>query len=136
VVIHANLNPTSFKMFGLEQFRKMKRSAFIVNTARGTIIDEQASVTALREGYIAGAGLVVNEREPIFADSPLTKFDNVILTGHRAGSSIESSVVWGQRPAKEVTCMQRREWAIGLENPVVKERFIAKWGLISEPHNG
>jgi D-3-phosphoglycerate dehydrogenase / 2-oxoglutarate reductase len=135
ISIHASLNATSHHLLGLEQFRKMKRTAFIVNTARGAIIDEPALVSALSDGYIAGAGLDVTEREPLPADTPLTKLNNVVLTGHRAGSSRESNVIWGIRPAEDVSRMMRNEWPIGLVNPEVKERFAAKWGRMSEPRN-
>jgi D-3-phosphoglycerate dehydrogenase len=131
VAIHASLNPTSYHMIGLEQLRKMKREAFIVNTARGAIIEEQSLVTALSEEYIAGAGLDVTESEPVQPDNPLLKFENVVFTGHRAGSSRESSVVWAIRPAEEVSRIMRHEWPIGLVNPEIKERFTAKWGSMA-----
>jgi D-3-phosphoglycerate dehydrogenase / 2-oxoglutarate reductase len=135
IAIHASLNPTSFHLLGLEQLRKMKPTAFIVNTARGAIIDESALIPVLSDGGIAGAGLDVTEREPLPADSPLTRLNNVILTGHRAGSSLESNVIWGIRPAEDVARMMRREWPIGLVNPEVKEKFVAKWGSMSEPRD-
>jgi len=132
ISIHANLTEDSRHLIGLEQFKKMKRNAYIVNTARGGIIDEQALCTALSEGYIAGAGLDVTDPEPVPADSPLSKFDNVILTGHRAGSSLESYIIWGKQPAEEVSRIMRGEWPLGLVNPEVKDRYIAKWGKMSE----
>ena len=135
VAIHADLNPTSRHMIGLEQFKEMKQTAFIVNTARGAIIDEQALLTALSDGYIAGAGLDVTESEPVQSDNPLLKYENVIFTGHRAGSSSESSVVWGIRPAEEVSRIMRHEWPIGLVNPEVKERYTAKWGEMNDPRD-
>jgi D-3-phosphoglycerate dehydrogenase len=135
IAIHASLNPTSWHLLGLDQFRKMKQTAFIINTARGAIIDEAALVSALSDGHIAGAGLDVTEREPLPLDSPLTKLNNVILTGHRAGSSRESNVIWGRRPAEDISRMMRREWPIGLVNPEVKESFVAKWGQMSEPQD-
>jgi D-3-phosphoglycerate dehydrogenase / 2-oxoglutarate reductase len=131
IAIHADLNSTSLHMIGLDQFKKMKPGAFIVNTARGPIIDEKALLTAISEGYIAGAGLDVTDPEPIRSDNPLLKFDNVIITGHRAGSSIESRVIWGIRPAEEVARIMRGEWPIGLVNPEVKEKYIARWGPMS-----
>ena len=133
VAIHADLNPTSQHMMGLEQFRKMKQTAFIVNTARGAIIDEKALFTALSEGWIAGAGLDVNETEPVQLDNLLLKFENVIFTGHKAGSSRESNVIWAERPAEEVERIMRDEWPIGLVNSEVKEKYIAKWGKMKEP---
>ncbi len=67
-----------------ERFRLMKRSAFFINTARGEIVQEAELIEALREGWIAGAGLDVLEKEPPAADNPLFRMDNVILTPHTA----------------------------------------------------
>jgi len=64
ISLHCPLTPDSRNMFGLEQFRKMKRSAILINTARGGLVDEQALVTALKEGLIAGAGFDVLTKEP------------------------------------------------------------------------
>jgi phosphoglycerate dehydrogenase-like enzyme len=111
----------------------MKPGSVIVNTSRGGIIDEQALYIALTEGYIAGAGLDVTSPEPVPADSPLIKLDNIVLTGHHAGSSLESSITWGMQPAEEVKRMMRHEWPAGLVNPEVKEKYTAKWGKMSEP---
>lgn len=133
ISIHANLTPESRHLIGIEQFKKMKPKAFIVNTSRGGIIDEQALCTAIEKKYIAGAGLDVTEIEPVPANSPLSKYDNIILTGHRAGSSRECSVIWGIRPAEDVARIMRGEWPIGLVNPEIKERFVAKWGEMKEP---
>ena len=66
----------------------MKRSAILINTARGVIVDEGALIRALQDKVIAGAGLDVFEHEPINADNPLLKMDTVILTPHiSAGTS-------------------------------------------------
>lgn len=128
ISIHANLTPENRHLVGLEQFKKMKRSAFIINTARGAIIDERALYSALSEGYIAGAGLDVTDPEPVALDSPLLKFDNVILTGHHAGVSPESKAASATQSAEEVSRVMRGKWPFGLVNPEVKEKYIAKWG--------
>jgi phosphoglycerate dehydrogenase-like enzyme len=60
----------------------MKPTAFLVNTARGPIVDEEALIDALRNKRIAGAGLDVYDVEPLPADHPLRKLDNAVLTGH------------------------------------------------------
>jgi D-3-phosphoglycerate dehydrogenase len=133
ISIHANLTEESRHLIGLEQLKKMKPQAFIVNTSRGGIIDEQALCAALSERMIAGAGLDVVEVEPVRADNPLSKFNNVILTGHRAGSSRESSIIWGIRPAEEVSRIMRGEWPYGLVNLEVKEKYTKKWGKMNEP---
>ena len=76
-------------MFGPEQFRKMKRSAILINTARGGLVDEQALVSALQQGLIAGAGFDVLTREPPKDGNPLLdlRMPNFILTPHVAWAS-------------------------------------------------
>jgi phosphoglycerate dehydrogenase-like enzyme len=79
--------PHTERMIGAEQFALMKENAFIVNIARGGIIDEDAMIDALRERRIAGAGLDVFTYEPLHEDSPLCYLDNVILSPHIGGGS-------------------------------------------------
>jgi glycerate dehydrogenase len=89
ISLHCPLTPDSRNMFGLEQFRKMKRSAILINTARGGLVDEQALVTALKEGLIAGAGFDVLTKEPPKEGNPLldVRMPNFILTPHVAWAS-------------------------------------------------
>ena len=68
----------------------MKPSAFIINTARGALIKEDDLIEALKEGRIAGAGLDVQEVEPLSADSPLFALDNVIVTPHMGWKGLET----------------------------------------------
>ena len=79
--------PETELMIGVEQFAMMKESAFLVNIARGGIVDEEAMIDALLEDRIAGAGLDVFTYEPLPADSPLCSLDNVILCPHMGGGS-------------------------------------------------
>jgi D-3-phosphoglycerate dehydrogenase len=74
-------------LIGASELARMKQTAYLINTARGTIIDEVALIEALREGRIAGAGLDVFETEPMPPSSPLIGFDNVVLTPHVGGST-------------------------------------------------
>jgi len=76
------LNDETRHMLGEAELRKMKSSAFLINMARGPIIDEPALVRALSEGWIQGAGIDVFEQEPTPEDNPLLKLDNVILAPH------------------------------------------------------
>lgn len=81
-------------MIGEKELRKMKKTALLINTARGPIIDESALVRALREGWIRGAALDVFEQEPPSLDNPLFKLDNVILTPHSL--CVTNELVMGQ----------------------------------------
>src|SRR5262249_22900033 len=87
VVVAAPHTPETVKMFRRPQFQSMKRSAFFINIGRGAIVDLADLTAALQAGDIAGAGLDVFETEPLPADHPLWKLDNVILTPHVAGAS-------------------------------------------------
>jgi D-3-phosphoglycerate dehydrogenase len=90
VSLNCTLNPTSFHLISDNEFALMKSTAVIINTARGPIIDEPALVRALQSEQIAGAALDVFEQEPLPAESPLLKMDNVMLASHNANSSPEA----------------------------------------------
>lgn len=89
ISLHCPLTAESRNMIGLEQLRKMKRSAILINTARGGLVDEQALVTALEDGLIAGAGFDVLTKEPPKDGNPLLelRLPNFILTPHVAWAS-------------------------------------------------
>jgi phosphoglycerate dehydrogenase-like enzyme len=82
VAINTLLNESTRGLVGEPQLRVMKPGAYLINTARGPIIQEQVLIRALQERWIAGAGLDVFETEPLPLDSPLRNLDNVILTPH------------------------------------------------------
>ena len=82
VSVHYVLSPRSRGLVGAHEIAAMKPSAYLVNTSRGPIVDEEALVAALRAKKIAGAGLDVFDREPLPADHPLLALDNVVLTPH------------------------------------------------------
>lgn len=87
VIVTLPLTRETRRMFGREQFAKMKNTAMFINIGRGGLVDEQALIDALRDGEIAGAGLDVFEVEPLPEESPLWKMENVIITPHTAGGS-------------------------------------------------
>jgi D-3-phosphoglycerate dehydrogenase len=89
ISIHTPLNKDTEGMFNREFFSKMKRTAFIINTSRGSVINEPDLIRALREGVIAGAGLDVFEHEPIQPGNELLSMKNVILTPHTAALTEE-----------------------------------------------
>ena len=74
-------------MIKYAEFELMKNTAYLINTTRGPVVDEQALVTAIRENQIAGAGLDVFEEEPLPPESPLRGMDNVLLAPHNSNSS-------------------------------------------------
>jgi D-3-phosphoglycerate dehydrogenase len=90
VSVHAPLLPATRGMMNASAFAKMKKGAYIVNTARGPLIDEPALIAALDSGQIGGAGLDVVAAEPLAKDSPLLGRDNVIISPHTAFYSIEA----------------------------------------------
>ncbi|MHC4277989.1 MAG: phosphoglycerate dehydrogenase [Planctomycetota bacterium] len=87
VSLNCDLNPTSYHIIGREELKLMKPAAYLINTARGQLIDEVELIRALREGSIAGAALDVFEVEPLPAESPLRGFKNVMLAPHNSNSS-------------------------------------------------
>ena len=94
----ATYNETTHKLIGKREFELMKPSAFLINTARGRIVDEPALVEALKTKQIAGAGLDVYWTEPPIGDpapSPeLFDFDNVVLTPHIGSATHEARTRW------------------------------------------
>ena len=90
ISIHVPLTPDTRNLISSKEMHQMKKGAFIINTARGGIVDENALYQFLTNGHLGGAALDVTEQEPIQADSPLLKLDNVIITSHIASYSKES----------------------------------------------
>ncbi|MBS7634707.1 D-glycerate dehydrogenase [Candidatus Bathyarchaeota archaeon] len=82
VSIHVPLTSQTRGLIGERELRLMKRTAYVINTSRGPVIDEDALCRALREGWIAGAGLDVFRREPLPLSSPLVGMENVVLAPH------------------------------------------------------
>lgn len=97
VSLHVRLTKETRHLIGEKELRLMKNTAYLINTARGELIDENALVKALKEGWIAGAGLDVFAEEPLPPNHPLLKLNNVILTPHIAGFTWEGQVINGPR---------------------------------------
>lgn len=90
ISIHVPLTKDTYHMIDAERLKLLKKTAYIINTSRGQVIDERALYEALKEGRIAGAALDVFEQEPISMDNPLLKLDNVVLTPHIGSASYET----------------------------------------------
>jgi D-3-phosphoglycerate dehydrogenase len=90
VSVHVQLSDRSRGLIGAQEIGVMKPTAYIINTARGPIIEEAALLAALREQRIAGAGLDVFDVEPLPLDHPLRKLDNVVITPHLGYVSVQN----------------------------------------------
>ncbi len=102
VSLHCPLIPSiTYHLIGEEQLKKMKKSAFLINTARGSVVDEGALVKALKEGWIKGAGIDVIEDEAN-EKSELFQFDNVVITPHAAFISEDSFYDGRKRALKQL----------------------------------
>ena len=124
---HLPHNRHTHHMLSEAQFRRMKPSAYFVNTARGKVVDEPALVRALQEGWIAGAGLDVFEVEPLPADSPLRQLDNVLLAPHLAGTSVGSAVNNRQQAIDQIAEALKSEKPSALVNrSVVSRRLVTR----------
>jgi D-3-phosphoglycerate dehydrogenase / 2-oxoglutarate reductase len=90
VTVHARLSEATKNLIGKSEFLRMKPTAYLVNTARAGLLDENALIAALQEKRIAGAGLDVFQDEPLTPDSPFLSLDNVTLSTHIAGTTKEA----------------------------------------------
>ncbi|MBP1696177.1 MAG: 2-hydroxyacid dehydrogenase, partial [Deltaproteobacteria bacterium] len=130
ISIHTPLNEETREIVGYEEFRKMKRTCYFINTARGGCVDQGALVRALGEGLIAGAGIDVTIDEPISKGNPLLKMDNVILTGHSAYYSTTSDAENFLKPMTQVVKALMGQWPEYAVNPEVRKRWMKKWGSV------
>lgn len=87
VSVNCDLNPTSYHIINAQTLSRMKRTAVLINSARGPLVDEPALIAVLQNGQIGGAALDVFEVEPLPLNSPLLKMENVMLAPHNANSS-------------------------------------------------
>jgi D-3-phosphoglycerate dehydrogenase len=122
ISLHAPLTKETTHLFNLETFKKMKRTAYLINNARGGLVDEQALHTALTEGYIAGAGLDVTDPEPPMPDNPLLKLDNVLITGHSSWYSEEAVAELRWKSVAAIIDFLKGDWPVSLANPEVKKK--------------
>ncbi len=118
VSVHVPLLPSTRHLIDAAALRKMKKTAVLINTARGPIIDEEALVEALKEGIIAAAGLDVYEREPLAAPG-LAELPNVVMTPHTASATITSRNGMAIKAANNLVAMIKGERAPDCLNPQI-----------------
>lgn len=126
VSLHPELTAETRGMIGEAALRRMKRSAYLVNTARGRLVQEAALVRALKEGWIAGAALDVYEDEPLGPQSALYGLDNLLLTPHVAGLSVEALEGMSHSTAEQIRQALSGERPPHLVNPQAWDAARAK----------
>lgn len=132
ISIHAAFTPDARHMFNMEQFKRMKKTAYLINCARGGFIDEGALYAAIKEGEIAGAGLDVLQKEEVLPGNPLLELENIIITPHSAYYSMESREKYAYRPFEDISLVMKGIWPKCLINTEVKEAYGAKWGAMRD----
>jgi glyoxylate reductase len=102
VTIHVDLNDSTRGLFNAERFRKMKPSAYLINAARGPIVDTEALYEALKSGQIAGAALDVTDPEPLPAEHPLLQLQNCVVCPHIASASARTRTNMAKLAAENI----------------------------------
>jgi D-3-phosphoglycerate dehydrogenase len=125
VVVTAPLTPETHHMFDRKRIGTMKKSAWLINVGRGAVVQEEALLEALREKHIAGAMLDVYEHYRLEPGHPLFSLDNVVLTPHLAGMTVESRARMGVAAAEEVIRMLSGQPPKNFVNPESRSRACA-----------
>ena len=140
LTVHSPATAETNEIFNINSFRKMKPTAIFINCARGPIVDEAGLQEALETGVIYAAGIDVTQIEPLDAESPLLKLDNLTISPHVAGSSDISGIAgatrWGENAVNVLTGKPLH----GLGNPEVVKRIAvmrsqgsSRWDGIPDP---
>ncbi|KAJ8284757.1 hypothetical protein COCON_G00036070 [Conger conger] len=135
VSLHCNLNEHNHHLINDFTIKQMRQGAFLVNAARGGLVDEKALAQALKEGRIRGAALDVHESEPFsFAQGPLKDAPNLICTPHTAWYSEQASLEMREAAATEIRRAITGRIPDSLRNCVNKEFFVtsAPWGVVEQ----
>ena len=122
VSLHASLNPSTSGMVDHAFLQKMKHGAFLVNTSRGELIDEEALREALEKGHLGGAALDCFSKEPPAADHPLLHFPQVIVTPHTGSHTDEATNTMGWMSLNACLAVLRGDRPAHVVNPEVYER--------------
>jgi len=119
ISLHVPLNDKTKHLIGEPELKKMKKTAYLINTSRGPVVDEKALTKALKEHWIAGAGLDVLYEEPTNPKNPLLKLDNVIVAPHIGSATIETRLAMAMKAATNLTAALKGEQPPDLLNPEV-----------------
>ena len=127
VTIHVPLMKETHHLINEEKLGLMKKTAYIINNSRGPVVDEKALHKALKEGWIAGAGLDVFEQEPTPMDNPLLKLENIVVAPHISSASLETRAKMSEMVADNLVSFFQGKQPPNLVNPeVMKVRPLAK----------
>ncbi len=124
ISLHAPATPVTDRMINAESLARMKPRAVLINTARGSLVDEPALAAALASGHLLGAGLDAFTVEPLPLDSPLLRVDNALLAPHMGGLDEESEVAMSHLAAKCLGQLYRGQWPAGC---VVNDELRSGW---------
>jgi glyoxylate reductase len=123
VTLHTTLTPETYHLIGLRELKLMKKTAILINTSRGPVVDPKALYEALKDGEIAYAALDVTEPEPIQVDDPLLTLDNIIIVPHMASASRSTRGKMAVMAAENLIAGLKGEMPPNPVNPeVFKER--------------
>ncbi len=123
VSLHCPLTKDTYHRVGAREFQLMKRTAILLNTSRGPVVQEKALVQALSERWIAGAGMDVFHEEPVSPNHPLLKLENVVVTPHIAGGGAETLAARWQLSVETIVALARGQWPRSYVNREVKPRW-------------
>lgn len=129
VSLHAPSTPETHHLLGEAELRRMKPTAYLINTARGSLVEEGALLRALEEGWIAGAGLDVYATEPLPPQHPLRRLPNVVLTPHSGFSTRETIQGLNIATAEAVLAAWRGEMPPSPVNPEVVQQPQSRLAL-------
>ncbi len=119
ISLHTPLTPKTHHLIGPEQLAMMKKTAVLVNTSRGQVVDQRALYQALVSGQIAGAGLDVTDPEPIDPDDPLLQLDNCVIVPHMASASVAARTLMATIAAENLVASLQGRMPRNPVNPEV-----------------
>ncbi len=123
ISLHCPITKETHHLIGEEELRMMRPEAILINTSRGSVVDERALYHALREGWIAGAGLDVLEKEPPDPKNPILKLDNVVITPHMASYSSLTPLAELEATFETIVDFTRGRWPRSVVNRELKPRW-------------
>ena len=122
ITINAPLTKGTYHLVDEKKLKMMKKTAYLINNARGPIVDEKALYKALKEGWIAGAGLDVFEQEPTPMQNPLLKLNNVVVAPHISSASYETRSRMAEMVAENLIAFFEEKTPPNLVNPEVAKK--------------